>query len=217
MRLRPRSAPKKSLPKSGNANLVAVRGSGTKNRHNRDYSPGSGPCCLAVIHSPNQNSAKTIAAVRANRTADDRAIDLVTDSATTARTATTTVSATAAAETTVTIAAKVETASPRVTRRLTHSSSLLRPPQRTARGMKTESSPSALGADAGVAVANATMIGRPMRRRRAQPRAPQTMKPPKRSQSLAGSRIDDGPLTGETRDGADVSARPLSQKPPQPR
>ena len=64
---------------------------------------------------------------------------------------------------------------------------------------------------------NATTIGRPMKRRKAQPRTPQTTKPPRRLQSLAVSRIDDGLLTGATRDGADVSVRPLNQKPPKPR
>jgi Trk K+ transport system NAD-binding subunit len=148
---------------------------------------------------------------RVNRTGGDLVTDRVSASVTTAKTATTIVSVTAAAETTGTIAVMAETASPRVTTRLTLSS-LLRPPQRTARWIKTVSSPSARDVDADVAVANVTTIGRQMKRPRAQPRAPQTMKLPQRPQSLVVSRIDDGPLTGATKDGADVSDRPLNQR-----
>ena len=46
----------------------------------------------------------------------------------------------------------------------------------------------------------------------AQPRTPQTTKPPRRLQSLAVSRIDDGLLTGATRDGADVSAQTVESE-----
>ena len=99
----------------------------------------------------------------ASRTVDDPVTDPVTDNVMIARTATTTVSATAAAEATVTIAATAETASLRVRTRLTLSSRLPMPVQRTLVEIKPVSSPSVHGVDADVAVASVATTDHPMK------------------------------------------------------
>ena len=79
---------------------------------------------------------------------------------------------------------------------------------RTLAVIKTASSPSARGADVGVAVASGTMTGRPTTRRKAQPRKTLIAKRPKLWQKTQVSRIDDGQQTNATRDGAEDSVRP---------
>ena len=153
-----------------------------------------------------------VVAVKVNRIADGPATDQAIDSVTIAVKEMATDSVTAAAETIATIAATAETASPRVTKQPTRSSRLPMPAQRTLAVIKTASSPSARGADVGVAVVSGTMTGRPTTRWKVRPRSTQTARQPKRSQNPLASHIDDDLLTSATRDGAEGNVRPWNQR-----
>ena len=149
-----------------------------------------------------------VVAVKANRIADDPATDQAIDSVRIAVKEMATDSVTAAAETIATIAATAETASPRVTKQPTRKRRLPIPAQRTLAVIKTASSPSARGADVGVAVVSGTMTDRPTTRRKAQPRTTLTARRAKLWQKTQVSRIDDVQQTNATRDGAEDSVRP---------